>query len=150
MKFGFFIKVIVLVFSFVGVIYAMRLLQAPDRPKPSNNVNSVMGLLAGSDLRLLSWCPEGLLKIEVYSETDELVKTLSINRDFASVCELMVGGVVTDPAKPMHFKIKLKAIRTSGSPVLLEMDYSSHVFQVKGMPFSSAGLLKVLDRLSIP
>ncbi|MGZ3771807.1 MAG: hypothetical protein ACXVCP_01475 [Bdellovibrio sp.] len=150
MKLGFFLKISILVFSLIGVLYVMRLLKSSETAQAPSDPNSVVGLLVGGDLRLYNWCPQDLLKIEVFTEDGQILKTLNLKQDFVAVCELMIGGFVLDPAHPPQFKIKLKAYAASGNVVSLEMDPALKVFRVKGMPFSSAGLNKALDRLSAP
>lgn len=152
MKLGFFLKIAILVISLIGVIYIMRLLRTSevDNNKQLTDSNSVVGLLVGGDYRLLNWCPEGLKKIEIYSEAGEVVKVLDSKHDFVAVCELMVGGLIQDSSYSPKYRPKLKAYPESGGPVTLEMDWESRAFQVKGMPFSSPGLIKALDRLSTP
>lgn len=147
MEIGFFFKISILVLALVAVIYAMRLLKSP-ASKQAADPGSVVGLLAGSDYRLLNWCPENLIKIELYAESGEVIKTLTSQQDFVAVCELMVGGFVQDPARSPVFKTRIKAYPQSGNPVSLDMDFSAKVFQIKGMPFSSPGLLRALDRLT--
>lgn len=150
MKLGFFIKISILVISFIAVIYIMRFLHSSDVKKTATDPNSVVGLLVGGDYRLLNWCPEGLKKIEIYSESGQIIETLTSKEDFVAVCGLMVGGITQDPAHPPFFKTKLVAYPHSGNPVSLDMDSHLKLFQVKGMPFSCPGLIRALDRLALP
>ncbi|MEK2643757.1 hypothetical protein [Bdellovibrio sp. BCCA] len=150
MKLGLILKVSMLLLALVVVIYGIKALQSPKVQTQAGDPSSVVGLLLGGDQRLLNWCPGDTAKVEIFSETGEVLKTLTSKQDLSAVCELMIGGFTQDPAETPVYKLKLKAYPGSGNPVSLEKAVQSPIFRVQGMPFSSPGLVKVLERLAVP
>ncbi|WP_374076715.1 hypothetical protein [Bdellovibrio bacteriovorus] len=150
MKTGLILKVSMLLLALAAVIYGIKALQSPKIQTQAGDPNSVIGLLVGSDMRMLNWCPGTVTKVEVYSEAGEILKTLTSKQDLSAVCELMIGGFTQDPAEVPVYKLKMKAYPESGNPVSLEKSSQTPIFRVQGMPFSSPGLVKALERLAVP
>lgn len=150
MKLGLIFKISVLLLALVIVIYGIQALRSPKVQTQLGDSNSVLGLLVGGDQRLFNWCPEKTQKIEIISDSGVVQKTLTTPQDISAVCELMIGGFTQESAEATAFIPKFKAYPESGEPVTLDINPQTHIFRVKGMPFSSPGLRKVLERLAIP
>lgn len=150
MRFGFILKLLALVFSLTVVIYAMRSLRSMSEQPVNSDSDSMLNLLVGEQQKLFNWCPQDVVKVEIYTENSELVRTLNSTSEISAVCELMIGPVIKNQARPFLFRPKLKAYSKSNEIVVLEMDSQDKIFQVKGMPFTSPNLNKALDRLTNP
>ncbi|XGC80947.1 hypothetical protein ACES2L_00430 [Bdellovibrio bacteriovorus] len=150
MKTGLILKISMLVFAFVAVLYGIKALQSPQTQRHASDPNSVIGLLVGGEYRLLSWCPEKTVKLELLSENSEVLKTFSSAQDLSAACELMVGSFSQEQNYEPKYRPLLKAVSESGETKILEKDVGKEIFRVQGMPFSSPGLVKVLKRFEAP
>lgn len=140
-----------MVTALVVVVYVIQSLRSPQIQTQVADPNSVLGILVGSDQRLLNWCPPEVSKVELLSETGEILKELTSKQDVSAVCELMVGGFSQEGTESAKFSVILKAYPDKGAPVVLEKQVGGGaIFRFKGMPFSCAGLVKALGRLTAP
>lgn len=146
-----FLKTLALVTALAVVIYVIQSLRSPQIQTQVADPNSVLGILVGSDQRLLNWCPQEVSKVELFTENGEVLKELTSKQDVSAVCELMVGGFSKEGTESPKFSVILKAYPISGAPVVLEQQAGSDaIFRFKGMPFSCPGLVKALGRLTAP
>lgn len=146
MRFGLIIKILILVITFGVVLYGIRALKSPSVQTSAGDPNSIVGLLIGGDQRLLNWCPPDVQKVEIYDHSGSVVRILTSAQDISAVCELMIGGF-SQGAQTPQFKVKLQSYsKSSEAPVALEAAEGAPLFRVKGMPFSSPGLVKALER----
>jgi len=138
-----------MVTALVVVVYVIQSLRSPLVQTRAADPNSVLGILAGSDQRLLNWCPSDVSKVELLSETGETLKELTSAQDVSAVCELLVGGFSQEGSESPKFYVILKAYPATGAPVVLERQVGGGaIFRFKGMPFSCSGLVKALGRLT--
>lgn len=148
MKMGFFFRVMALVVALVVVIYSIRALQSSQIAPQVADPNSIIGMLAGSDQRLLNWCPAEVSKVEIFAVDGESLKVLTTPQDLSAVCELMVGGFAQSGTESPKFSVILKAYSSLGVEHSLEKQVGTEpIFRFKGMPFSSSGLDRALARL---
>ncbi|KHD88552.1 MAG: hypothetical protein OM95_08575 [Bdellovibrio sp. ArHS] len=150
MKISFYFKIAMMIVSLGAVLYAIRALQTREFKQKLSDPQSALGVLIGSDYRPLNWCPGGTVKVEVYSLTGELKKTLTSSSEISGVCEIMMGGFTSEGVEEAAYKKRLIALTSSGESKILEQNEKVPVFRAQGMPFSSPMLTKALERLESP
>lgn len=136
MKMTQFFKIALLLVSLGVVVYAMRLLQAPDVPTQLASPENPMALLLGSDLRPLNWCMVKVDKIELPGLGKNFNKTPDISR----FCEVMIEPVNQNDLQIEDYQVV--AVATGeGKTKKLERN-SKGVFRVESFPFHSKQLEK--------
>lgn len=136
--------------ALAGVLYIMQALKSPTIQTQAGDPNSFVGLLTGGDQRLFNWCPLETEKVQIFQwDTGEVRKILTTPQDLSAACEIMISGFSQGVHAP-RFKILMTAFpKNSGNPVSLEKAEGVPLFQVGGMPFSSPGLVKVIERFGV-
>ncbi|KYG69054.1 hypothetical protein AZI87_07475 [Bdellovibrio bacteriovorus] len=150
MKISFYFKIAMMIVSLGVVLYAIRALQTREFKQKLSDPQSALGILIGSDYRPMNWCPPETAKVEIYSLTGELKKTLTSSSEISSVCEIMLGGFTSEGVDEAAYKKRLVALTSSGESKTLEQNEKIPVFRAQGMPFSSPMLTKALERLEAP
>lgn len=150
MRTSFFFKVLMLAVAFAGVILAIRSLKSPEFERKAMDPDNALAVLIGSDYRPYTWCPKDTTKVDVFSDSGAVHKTLTTPAEIATVCELMMGPVSAEDAKATAFVQRMASVGADNVAVILEQIPNKGVFRVKGLSFSSPMLLKALERQLVP
>lgn len=149
MKASFFLKVIVLVISLAGVIYAIVSLRSNGFDSGTDQ-NSAMSLLIGGDYRPINWCPTPTERVEILDPTGQVMATITEQAEISALCEIMMGAFSSEGVSEADYKIRMIAYDKQGNSKPLEQNLGQSVFRFEGMPFSSPMLIKALERLPKP
>ncbi len=133
--------------ALVGIFYLMRALDSGDVERSISNSGSGLGILIGSDLRPLNWCPPSVTKIEIYSPDGVVIKTFESAVELSRLCELMVGGFHKASEQEPTFYKKMRAFSAAGETLQLDQATQPGLYRVQGMPFSSPMLNSALKAL---
>ena len=141
-------KVRMLLVSFGVVIFGIKTLKSPEFTRNSQNPDSAMSLLLGSDVRPLNWCPEKTLRLELLDNNGQIQRTVESSQEISSLCETMIGGVNQDQLAKAVFHDRIVSRNSDKVRKILEQSEDGSLFRVQGMPFSSPMLQKAVERSS--
>ncbi|GEM_PF-1556681 len=150
MKASFFLKIIVLVISLAGVIYAIVSLRENGFGSQDQDQNSAMSLLLGGDYRPINWCPTPTERVEILDPTGQVMATVTDEAEISALCEIMMGAFSSEGVSEADYKTRLIAYDKQGNSKSMEQNLGQSVFRFEGMPFSSPMLIKALERLPKP
>ena len=143
---SYFTKVIAMLISFGVVVYGIMTLKSPEFSQKMES-SEAMSLLTGGDLKPMNWCPENTVKIDLLSPDGQILKSFSDKAQFASLCELMIGGFNSEGIDSTSYKKILTAYDAGNKSRMLEGIIEQDVYRVEGMPFKSPMLKKAIERL---
>lgn len=122
--------------ALAGVIYAMRLLQAPGFVSEVSGPSNPLSLMLGAELRPMNWCPEKTEKVEIPAAQKFFADAPSISR----LCEIMIEPASTEEVQIEDYQVVATA---SGSGQVKKLERNSKsVFRVEALPFHSKQLEK--------
>ena len=151
MKISFILKILAMMISLGSVIYGIRALRSPEMMQSASDPQGSLSLLLGSDFRAMNWCPQDVSKVEIYDLKGEKFKELTSAQDLASVCEIMQGAFSNVGLESATYSRRMVAYGSgTGLPTELEQISGQEIFRLKGLPFRSPMLVKVLDRFEKP
>ena len=119
-----------------GVIYTMRLLQAPGFIGEATSPSNPLSLMLGAELRPMNWCPEKTMKLGIIKAQKDFTDAASISR----FCEIMIEPVGSEEINVEDYQLVAVA-SGEGKEKKLERN-SKSVFRVDGFPFHSKQLEK--------
>ena len=150
MKASLLLKVVVLLISLTGVIYAIVSLRTNGFGSGGQDQNSPMSLLLGGDYRPINWCPIPTERVEILDPTGQVMATITNEAEISALCEIMMGAFSSEGVSEADYKTRMIAYDKQGNSKSLEQNLGQSVFRFEGMPFSSPMLIKALERLPQP
>lgn len=151
MKTSFILKILAMMISLGAVIYGIKALRSPEMMQSASDPQGSLSLLLGSDFRAMNWCPQDVTKVEIYDFKGAKFKELTSAQDLASVCEIMQGAFSNEGLESATYSRRMVAYGGGTSlPTELEQISGQEIFRLKGLPFRSPMLVKVLDRFEKP
>lgn len=141
-----FLKISVMLFALVGIVYAMRYLTSQEFAEKSQSPDSALAILTGANVKASNWCPDEIEFLQLFSSDPDksTTKDVSSAQDRAQLCEVMMGPVSKEDLEE-SFRPVIQALAKNGQATTLERN-AKGVFRISGMPFRSDSLEKALKR----
>lgn len=141
-----FLKSLSLIGSFILVIYGMQKLKSEEFINASQSNGGAFAILMGTSERPMNWCPKDVIGIQLLDSKGDSILEFKDPKQISLYCEIMIGGVTQEQLRAAKFAPRLKAYSATNEEVYLESSEVSGVFNVRGLPFASSMLKKILQR----
>lgn len=147
MNIGNFIKIFFMIATLGGIIWFMGFMKRPEVLNGPTS-DSALGILLGvQDVRPINWCDTTTGPVQIYPadmNSKELPRKLE-EKDRARICTGLMEPATLQEAEG-EYRPVAQVLEEKGDGPILEQN-AKGVFRVKGMPFHSSSLAKVLSEL---
>lgn len=147
MNTGNFVKIAFMIGTLVGIIWFMGFMRTPEVMNGPTS-DSALGILLGvQDVKPINWCETTTGPVQIYPadmESNELPRKLE-SKDRARICTGLMEPATLQDAEG-EYRPVAQVLEEKGDGPILEQN-AKGVFRVKGMPFRSSSLAKVLSEL---
>lgn len=138
MKKNILLKVLILVFAFIMVIFAVQFINSP-------SFKSTMKMFFGEPAKTFSWCPAHTTDFKwESSDIKESIKTAKPTDLVKKLCNPPIEPIQNVEFDKLTFTPLVSAITAEAKIVTLEWNPENQIFKSEGMPFKSSSLIREL------